>query len=455
MKRLLIIITCIFIFISLCACQKQVSINSKGVSFTTPLNGLALEITMKIPEDWENYINGAKYNDRRILEFHGAIEVTKDIAHNMVENFIKEDGYSDIKMQDLNISNLNIIKWNCRLIPLYAEIYGVEQIMASNYFIYSDEVGVRVTYIPTSEDKLEEESKLFESLLDHIEFEYLYSYRKLIKADGVVYTDTGKIWEDDGNARSLDGSITSSVDENNIPTINDQSNFGVGYGYRFGMTKSTIEVLIDDYWYEFITEDPIDSSVGENIQSDVIRTHSSGSQLIAKYDANYSRLDRMDSIYLLKDNEEIYLQDVNMYINYDIGFFKNGDVYIYGGYVFNIYIDGILDYSMQDHISFNDNYVCSVHRTEDKFYIVYAPNLNIELDGIIVKNSTYKLALIDRDGNILNEIDTDINLRVSDSGFIPMDLSVSDNVIKLKLENSKFYETIEIKVNAQTFEMIE
>jgi hypothetical protein len=54
----------------------------------------------------------------------------------------------------------------------------------------------------------------------------------------------------------MDGQITSECSSLETPSINDQSNFGTGYGYQYGGREGTIEVLLDDgEWYVFAKED--------------------------------------------------------------------------------------------------------------------------------------------------------------------------------------------------------
>ncbi len=53
----------------------------------------------------------------------------------------------------------------------------------------------------------------------------------MVRIDGELYLDTGKESNATRKCGTLDGEITSSVDGNEVPTENNQSNFGTGYGY--------------------------------------------------------------------------------------------------------------------------------------------------------------------------------------------------------------------------------
>ena len=53
----------------------------------------------------------------------------------------------------------------------------------------------------------------------------------------------------------MDGEITSQVDGNKQPSVDDQSNFGTGYGYQYGATEGTIELFMNGKWWIFATEE--------------------------------------------------------------------------------------------------------------------------------------------------------------------------------------------------------
>ena len=48
--------------------------------------------------------------------------------------------------------------------------------------------------------------------------------------------------------------INFEVDRREKPTVNDQSNFGTGYGYRYGKAEGIIEIYMNDKWQVFATE---------------------------------------------------------------------------------------------------------------------------------------------------------------------------------------------------------
>ncbi len=76
----------------------------------------------------------------------------------------------------------------------------------------------------------------------------------MIMVDGTLYLDTGYERTVKG-CGTMDGKITSSVHGSKKPTVNNQSNFGTGYGYQYGATEGTIEIYMDDKWRVFATEE--------------------------------------------------------------------------------------------------------------------------------------------------------------------------------------------------------
>ncbi len=50
---------------------------------------------------------------------------------------------------------------------------------------------------------------------------------------------------------TIDGEIISMMNEDGIPNVNNQSNFGAGYGYQIGPQDGKISVNIDNRWIVF------------------------------------------------------------------------------------------------------------------------------------------------------------------------------------------------------------
>ena len=77
----------------------------------------------------------------------------------------------------------------------------------------------------------------------------------MVMVDGELYLDTGFKSTLEKRSDVIDGEITSQVDSSETPSADNQSNFGTGYPYQIGETDGTVEVLIDNVWWIFATED--------------------------------------------------------------------------------------------------------------------------------------------------------------------------------------------------------
>ena len=56
----------------------------------------------------------------------------------------------------------------------------------------------------------------------------------MVMVNGILYLDTGHESKIEARCGVMDGEITSQVDGNKQPSVDDQSNFGTGYGYQYG-----------------------------------------------------------------------------------------------------------------------------------------------------------------------------------------------------------------------------
>ena len=65
----------------------------------------------------------------------------------------------------------------------------------------------------------------------------------MVRIDGKLYYDTGRESIMDARCGTMDGEITSTVDGTEIPTEDNQSNFGSGFGYQYG-AGDTIEICV-------------------------------------------------------------------------------------------------------------------------------------------------------------------------------------------------------------------
>ena len=72
----------------------------------------------------------------------------------------------------------------------------------------------------------------------------------MVRVNGKLYYDTGRESTISGRCGIMDGEITSTVDGTEIPTEDNQSNFGSGFGYQYG-TDDTIEIYMNEKWFVF------------------------------------------------------------------------------------------------------------------------------------------------------------------------------------------------------------
>lgn len=77
----------------------------------------------------------------------------------------------------------------------------------------------------------------------------------MVMVNGELYLDTGYDSTIDGRCGTMDGEITSEVEGWEKPTEDNQSNFGIGYGYQYGSTEGTIEIYMNGNWRIFATEE--------------------------------------------------------------------------------------------------------------------------------------------------------------------------------------------------------
>lgn len=77
-----------------------------------------------------------------------------------------------------------------------------------------------------------------------------HSGTPMLVVNGELYRSTGRESAVESRCGVMDGQVTSAVDSEETPTEDDQSNFGTGYGYQYGI-DDTIEVLIDGKWIVF------------------------------------------------------------------------------------------------------------------------------------------------------------------------------------------------------------
>lgn len=88
------------------------------------------------------------------------------------------------------------------------------------------------------------------TLLEQEEADAMWDRIPMVRVNGKLYYDTGRESTVNGRCGNMDGEITSTVDGTEIPTEDNQSNFGSGFGYQYG-ADDTIEIYMNEKWFVF------------------------------------------------------------------------------------------------------------------------------------------------------------------------------------------------------------
>lgn len=155
-------------------------------------------------------------------------------------------------------------------------------------------------------ENTENDSNIEEPYMDDSESAE-WEYPMLIRVNGYLYYDCAEI-STEARCGMMDGTI-DSVCEGNIPTEDNQSNFGKDYGYQYGI--DTIEVLMDDEWhifkkfdyeewgilpeYVYYDDDPIEKAITEYFLSNNYHYEMKASVAIPAFCIFMSEVDENDA----------------------------------------------------------------------------------------------------------------------------------------------------------------
>ena len=78
-----------------------------------------------------------------------------------------------------------------------------------------------------------------------------YDVIPMVMVGGRLYYDTGRESTLETRCGLPDGTIDSTVEGSEIPTQDNQSNFGAGFDYQYGADDDTLEIFIDGKWMVF------------------------------------------------------------------------------------------------------------------------------------------------------------------------------------------------------------
>ncbi len=90
-----------------------------------------------------------------------------------------------------------------------------------------------------------------DSEASHTETDHKWDRIPMVMVNDKLYYDTGRESTIEMRCGNMDGEITSSVDGTQIPTQNNESNFGSGFGFQYGSEEDTIEVYMNEKWIVF------------------------------------------------------------------------------------------------------------------------------------------------------------------------------------------------------------
>ena len=78
-----------------------------------------------------------------------------------------------------------------------------------------------------------------------------YDVIPMVMVGGRLYYDTGRESTLETRCGLPDGTIDYTVEGSEIPTQDNQSNFGAGFDYQYGADDDTLEIFIDGKWMVF------------------------------------------------------------------------------------------------------------------------------------------------------------------------------------------------------------
>ena len=145
--------------------------------------------------------------------------------------------------------------------------------------------------------------------------------------------------------------------------------------------------------------------------------------------------------------------------NADFGFFMNGDVYFFGNTYFHIYEKGILNYKLEDHFRLGEiddgyRFILAVKRNTNRtFTVLYGCEKDNFKQNDNYLNSTYQLAVIDYDDNIIKNIDTGIKVFYSPFGLGIVSMRESDGLVSFEVKYHKGTVVGKYEVNLNTGEI--
>lgn len=203
LKKTTLVIMAIIVSISLVACSNKVSTNPSASPITSSME----------PTETQNIVEKEDLHlfDGKIVEINSSAIVVEPNEGTV------ERGIAD-KI------NLNMFKENSKL--------SLDDVIRVEY-----EGDIQETY-PASITNVNSIEIIEKSVKP-----------RMIYLNDMLYVDSGRLTEITGRCGVMDFEITSTVDETEIPSVNNQSNFGTGYEGQY--IDGNIEIVINDDWCVF------------------------------------------------------------------------------------------------------------------------------------------------------------------------------------------------------------
>lgn len=169
-----------------------------------------------------------------------------------ISGLVTEKGYTGEDFQDNLLGKTRndiIIAWGSpdgSLFGSFGDVWYLSDESNKQIVVYYDKDGV-IEHILLEE-------RYTDSSTDVEETSEKWDLIPMVMVDDALYLDTGYAREADKRPDTFEGMINLEVDRREKPTVNDQSNFGTGYGYRYGKAEGMIEIYMNDKWQVFATE---------------------------------------------------------------------------------------------------------------------------------------------------------------------------------------------------------
>lgn len=242
MKKFMAVFLSLVLLLSLSGCGEEVSSIScpaepEAVSSeeTAPVSGDedGIHGTDFLPEG----IDGIRINDYDNMEESRIVRDTETVEKVM--NLLKTTQFRPRETGEMLAGAgdwLNLMKGDTVVCGVSGDGYGQVGTGAQGYVALDDTM----------------EEKIAEILAEAQETENAWDRIPMVRIGGVLYLDTGRESDVDGRCGMMDGTIKTEVPGSEIPTEDDQSNFGTSFGYQFGAEEDTVEICMNDRWWVFV-----------------------------------------------------------------------------------------------------------------------------------------------------------------------------------------------------------